>query len=288
MTTILSAIVSGVGVLLAGNLPWAAVLAPLNLHIAPALPWTVVPMAIYLWAYWRYIGGRVGSPSSMESRRQRLRARSLSSAVWSLAIVTGLIGFAALLALVTLMGRVMTMPATAPLQAPPGMPFATMFTLLVMSSVVAGVTEEAGFRGYMQGPIEQDSGLLTAIGVSGAMFGLLHFPNHPNAVLQMLPYYMAVSALYGGLTWATNSILPALALHVGGDVWSLTRLWLTGRPEWEISWTQSGLAGETRLDAGFVTTLAALIALTAITAALCRLLRRVAAADATEELHRGK
>jgi Type II CAAX prenyl endopeptidase Rce1-like len=86
----------------------------------------------------------------------------------------------------------------------------TMFMLLVMSSVVAGVTEEAGFRGYMQGPIERRYGLAVGILVNGMMFGLLHFPNHPDAVMLMLPYYIAVAAVYGGLTWAANSILPAL------------------------------------------------------------------------------
>jgi hypothetical protein len=60
------------------------------------------------------------------------------------------------------------------------------------------------------------------------VFGLLHFPNHPDAVLTMLPYYFAVAAVYGGLTCAANSILPSLVLHVGGDIWSLGRLWMTG------------------------------------------------------------
>jgi len=100
-----------------------------------------------------------------------------------------------------------------------------------MSSCVAGITEEAAFRGYMQGPIEQRYGLMPAILVNGSMFGLLHFPNHPDAVLAMLLYYIAVAAVYGGLTWACNSILPALVLHAGGDIWSLTLLWITGRPE---------------------------------------------------------
>ena len=276
MTIILSAIISGVGVLLAGSLPWGAVLAPLNLRLAPVVPWAIVPMAIYLWAYWRFVGGRLGSPATAEARRQRLRAHPVSPEAWPMAIVTGLVGFGALLTLVTLMARVMSMPATTPIEAPPGMPPATVFTLLTMASLVAGVTEEASFRGYMQGAIERRYGLSAGILVSGIMFGVLHFANHPNAVLQMLPYYIAVSALYGGLTWATNSILPALTLHAGGDVWSLTRLWLTGRPEWQMSAAPPPLVWESGLDARFVTTLAVLIALTATTAALCLSLRRVA------------
>ena len=51
MRTLALAIVTGVGVLLAGNLPWVAVLAPLNLRVFPSIPWTIVPMAIYLWLY---------------------------------------------------------------------------------------------------------------------------------------------------------------------------------------------------------------------------------------------
>src|SRR5687768_6067029 len=56
MTTVLGAIVTGVFVLLAGNLPWA-VLGGWNLRIGTAVPWAMLPMALYLWAYWRFISG---------------------------------------------------------------------------------------------------------------------------------------------------------------------------------------------------------------------------------------
>lgn len=279
MTTVLSAVVSGVGVLLAGNLLWGTLLVPLNMRIAPAVPWAIVPMSLYLWLYWRFLGGRLGPPATADARRRRLRAHPVTPGAWPPAIVTGLVGFAALLTLVTLMARMMAMPPTAPIERPPGMGATTMFALLTMASVVAAVTEEAGFRGYMQGPIEQRYGLLAAVLVNGTMFGLLHFPNHPNAVLQMLPYYVAVAALYGGLTWATNSILPSLVLHAGGDVWSLTRLWLTGQPEWQTSTTPPPLVWATGFDVSFAMTLVALVVLTGITAVLCRSVRQTATVD---------
>ena len=50
MTTVVRAVAAGVGVLLAGNLPWVAALAPLNLRVLPVVPWAIVPMALYLWA----------------------------------------------------------------------------------------------------------------------------------------------------------------------------------------------------------------------------------------------
>src|SRR5688572_971828 len=214
MHTIAPAVLRGVAVLFAGNLAWGVLFAPLNLKVLPFLPWAVLPTAVYLWLYWRYIGGRIGCAATAETRRESLRANPLALEVWALAIVSGLIGFGALLALTAVMARLMPMPASEQIVFPPTMPHATGAVLLVMASVVAGVTEEAAFRGYMQGPIERRYGLAIAVMVNGTAFGLLHFPNHPDAVVQMLPYYIAVAAVYGGLTWATNSILPAIALHV--------------------------------------------------------------------------
>jgi hypothetical protein len=80
--------------------------------------------------------------------------------------------------------------------------------------------------------------------------------------------------VYGGLTWASNSILPALVLHVAGDIWSLTRLWATGRPEWQLSTTAPQLLNETGADASFFVATAALIVLGAATGRLCWSLRR--------------
>jgi membrane protease YdiL (CAAX protease family) len=276
MTTVVAAVAAGVGVLLAGNLPWAVVLAPLNLRVLPVVPWAIAPMALYLWLYWRYIGGRLGASESAGFRRTSLRANPLSAQVWAMAILTGLVGFATLVALLLLMARVVAMPPSAPLLRPLGMPAATAFLLLLMSSLVAAVTEEAGFRGYMQGPIERRYGVVAGIVVNGIMFGLLHFPNHPEAVGEMLPYYLAVAGVYGGLVWATDSILPAVALHTGGNVWSLTRLWATGRPEWQLTATPSSPIWTTGLDAAFFTTTIALAFLSATFAVLCLRLRRLA------------
>jgi membrane protease YdiL (CAAX protease family) len=269
VATIASAIGLGVAVLLVGNLPWAAMLA-LNLRVWPQVPWALAPMVAYLWLYWGYIGGRLGSPDTAEARRTSLRAGSLAPGVWTLALATGLVGFGGLVLLLLTMARLMAMPDSAPLTTPAGMPALTGFVLLVMSSIVAAVTEEAGFRGYMQGPVERRYGLIAAIVVNGVMFGVLHFRNHPGAVLSMLPYYVAVAAVYGGLTWAADSILPAIALHAGGDVWSLTRLWVTGRPEWQLASEPAPLVRTAGFDTSFAVTAAGAVALSIVFVLLCR------------------
>jgi membrane protease YdiL (CAAX protease family) len=269
--TIVSAVALGVAVLFAGGLPWGLLLAPANLRFGVAVPWAVLPMAAYLWAYWKFIRGDWGSPGNPVD----LRANGLSGDVWAAALLAGLVGFGALLSFIAVMARLVALPASAQIATPAGMPPATVFVLLTMASVVAGVSEEAAFRGYMQTPIERRYGLPLAILVNGLMFGLLHFPNHPNDVLAMLPYYLAVSAVYGGLTWAANSILPALVLHVGGDIWSLGRLWATGRPEWQLSPTEPALIWKTGVDAEFMIAAAALVTLSGLAIAACRSVHRL-------------
>jgi membrane protease YdiL (CAAX protease family) len=265
MTTIAVAVLTGIVVLLAGNLPWAMLFAPLNLRFATVAPWAVLPMGIYLWCYWQYIGGKWGSKETAGERRANLRANMISAEAWVASLTSGLLGFTAIAMMLVVMARLVKLPDSAPLTTPQGMPSITALVLLSMSSVVAGVTEEAAFRGYMQGPIERRYGVTLAILINGIAFGLLHFPNHPAQVWIMLPYYIAVAAVYGGLTWATNSILPALVLHSGGDIWSLVRLWMTGRPEWQLSPTHASLVWETGVDTGFLLSAAAFAVLSGLT-----------------------
>jgi membrane protease YdiL (CAAX protease family) len=98
---------------------------------------------------------------------------------------------------------------------PPQMPFVTVFLLLVMGSVVAGVVEEASFRGYMQRPIEERHGPAIAGLVTSTLFWLAHF-THPGFV-RLMPFYVAIGITYGAMACLTKSILPGLVLHAAGD-----------------------------------------------------------------------
>jgi membrane protease YdiL (CAAX protease family) len=204
MTTLLEAAGIAILVLLAGSLPWSGFgpisgLSAWNQRAGVLVPWAIVPMTLYLWAYFGFIRGQGGADGA-ERRRMNLRANRLPGAVWRAAVPAGLLGFGAILALLAILARLVHFPAGESISTPAGMPAATMFALLVMQSVVAGVTEESAFRGYMQTIISRRFGVTAAIVASGTLFGLLHFPNHPGDVLLMLPYYIAVSAMYGALT----------------------------------------------------------------------------------------
>jgi membrane protease YdiL (CAAX protease family) len=263
------AVIAGLAVLLAGEIPWGGIaghagLAAWNGRVLVVVPWAIAPMALYLWLYWRYLGGAGWPRLTARLRHAGLRANPLSSEVWGMSLLAGLIGLAALLPLTQVLGRLVTLPPEAePITRPPQMPFVTMFFLVAMAAIIAGVVEEAALRGYMQGPIERRHGPVVAILVTGAIFGLLHYNHHPASVFALLPFYIAVAAVYGGVTFLTNSILPAVVLHAGGDLFSLTRLWVTGQPDWQLSASPptTGLIWRTGIDVDFVQSAIVLVVL---------------------------
>jgi sodium transport system permease protein len=126
-----------------------------------------------------------------------------------------------------------------------------------MSALVAGTVEETAFRGYIQGGIERSHGPVMAILVSGSLFGLAHV-FHPEIGLILLPYYLAVAAVYGGLAHATNSTLPGMVLHTGGNMFSAIGLFVGGRPERQLPAARSAPVWQTGIDGEFAANVAAL------------------------------
>jgi membrane protease YdiL (CAAX protease family) len=139
-------------------------------------------------------------------------------------------------------------------------PNTTVIALLLMAAPVAGVVEEAAFRGYMQGPIERRLGLPLAILITGTMFALVHL----DFTLILWPYYIAVAAIYGTVTYLTNSILPAVVLHTAGNLFSNLDLWLHGQAEWQAS-PASRLISATGADASFWMSSVALLVAAVVT-----------------------
>jgi membrane protease YdiL (CAAX protease family) len=123
----------------------------------------------------------------------------------------------------------------------------------------ANLKHKSSFRGYLQRPIERRHGAVIAILVAGVLFGLTHF-THSEVTIALLPYYVAVAAVYGGLAHLTDSTLPSMILHGGGNVFSAFDLFTRGRSEWQLSTTPQRLIWETGPDAAFVANAVGLLA----------------------------
>ncbi len=122
----------------------------------------------------------------------------------------------------------MSAPQQIPSHAP--YPFLLALSALVMSGVVSGIFEEASFRGFLQAPLEQRYGPAIAIAVTSLFFALIHITHGLALLAFLLPYYLAVSVVYGILAWRTGSILPGVALHSIGDAVSNVVAWRGGPP----------------------------------------------------------
>lgn len=242
MSAVAQAVGLGMLVMLAGSVP-RNVLFAANLRVGTAVPWAVPVMALYLWALWRYLDGRGGDPSTRAFRRTSLRATRLRPAVWTWALAAGALGLVALVIGLRLANRFVALPAQ---QLPDLSAVApvTVWTLLLAAAPIAGVVEEAAFRGYMQGPIEKVWGLAPAILITGTMFAVAHLDFTPL----LWPYYVAVAALYGAVTFATESVWPAVVLHTAGNLYSNVDLLLHGQAEWQAPRSGAASVWQTGAD----------------------------------------
>lgn len=236
LPVIVQAVISGMLASAVGTIPWV-LLVGANQKFVSSVPWAAVVMALYLCLLWRY------------APRTNLRAHRLSEEVWGAALFAGVLGLVALVLFQGVLNRLVRLPAQ-PIGDLSRIPFVTLVVSLLMASLVAGVVEEASFRGYMQGPIERRHGPVVAILVTGSLFGSAHF-THPEVTLILMPYYLAVAAIYGALAYLTNSILPSMVLHAGGNVLGYVDLLARGRAEWQASSSPAPLIWETGADAWF-------------------------------------
>jgi membrane protease YdiL (CAAX protease family) len=239
------AVIIGVAVALAGTIP-RNILYAANFRYFTGFPWAIPVMAAYLWIFWLYLNGAGPPASTSLDRRASLRANRISWRVWLASLVAGGLGIVALVLALRIVNQLVALP-TQEMPDLGGVPRSTVIALLLMGALIAGVVEEAAFRGYMQGPIEKAHGICTAILITGTMFALVHLDFTPV----LWPYYVAVAAIYGTVTYLTNSILPAVVLHTSGNVYSNLDLWLHGQAEWQAPAGDRLLLWKTGFDSAF-------------------------------------
>lgn len=219
---LLGFLVSGVPTII-----WA-VLATVNLKRMPAVPWSVPVMAGLLWLCWRYLRGEGPQPRLAAFRKEHLRAVELTPRVWRWSLLAGGSAIAAVWALFAALRGFLHI-ANAPNDLA-RFPVWTILAALVMGSAVAGVAEEAGFRGYMQLPLERAYGPGIAVATTSVIFTLIHL-THGTAILPFLPFFLMAAVIYSLLTIVTGSILPSMTLHFAGDVMLLTLRYIAAREE---------------------------------------------------------
>ena len=190
---------------------WSAFFAGLH------SPWAILPTAACLWFYWKYLG--------------RVRQTRLPRSVWKKGLLLAALFVVIVQSSFVLTYRLIDFPAakfTADYKIIDTFPLWQAWLILIAGSVVAGICEELGFRGYMQAPIEKKYGPATAIIVTSVLFTCTHL-SHTWAY-PILPHIFFASILLGLIAWRTNSLLPGIIGHSILDVFDYSVWWtdLTG------------------------------------------------------------
>ncbi len=219
---IIRSIVSGFLVSSAGIAVWTVMI----LGITP--PWSVIPMIFALFLYWKYFSGRWNSKGMNDVKRKNFRRINLSRQEWKWGL-TGAIFFVVIIQTsFVITFRIIEFPRTqfnADYPMLNKMPLWMAWLMLIMSSVVAGICEETGYRGYLQVPIEKKYGPVMAIIITSVVFTLIHLNKtwaHP-----ILPHIFFASVLLGFLAYKSGSLIPGIVGHSILDIFDYS-FWWTG------------------------------------------------------------
>ncbi|HEV2533650.1 CPBP family intramembrane glutamic endopeptidase [Phenylobacterium sp.] len=194
-----------------------------NLRLSPGVPWAAPLMAALLAGLILYLSGRGWPKATRATRRRLLRWNAMPWPTFALAVGAGLLGLAAFGGLWIAAADLVHIPAGIQPKMT-GVPLPSAIAFLVMSSLAAPLSEEAAFRGYAMGLLEQGwKSAPAAIVGSSVLFAAVHVLQGLDPV--KLSLYFTAGLIFATLAYLTNSLYAAMAVHSAGDVLGFTVLW---------------------------------------------------------------
>ena len=203
-----------------GVVTWVLIVAP----FVPA-PWSILVMCGVLWLYWKYFGGNWWPKTTAEYRRISFREVKLSASVWKWGLVAALFFVIIAQSGFVVTFRIIEFPAEAFTEEYQfdAIPIWLAWLYIIMSSLVAGICEEVGLRGYMQVPLEKRYGPLAAIMIVSIVFLVIHL--HQAWAIPILFHVLMISILLGILANASGSLIPSILGHTVMDIINFSYWW---------------------------------------------------------------
>lgn len=216
---VIRAIVSGLLVSTIGVMGWMVIVV-----LIPS-PWFIVIMGGVLWLYWKYFSGSWWPKVTAEARCNSFREVKLSASIWKWGLVGAVLFVVVVQSGFVITFRIMEFPAeTFTLEYNfVAMPLWLAWLTIIMASLVAGICEETGFRGYMQVPLEKRYGPGVGITMVSIMFLIIHL-NQAWAP-PVLFHLFVMSVLLGILAYVSGSLIPSIIGHIGIDIFNFSYWW---------------------------------------------------------------
>jgi uncharacterized protein len=206
---LIRAIISGFLVSTIGITVWTVLLS----IIMP--PWSVIPMIFALWVYWKFFSGK-----------ENFRKVTISPSNWKWGMLAAICFVVIVQSSFVITFRIKEFPAaqfTSDYKLLEKMPIWASWIMLIMSSVVAGICEETGFRGYLQTPLEKKYGPVAAIIVTSIVFTVIHLSKH--WAYPIIPHIFFASVLLGLLAYRSGSLIPGIIGHSILDIFDYSFWW---------------------------------------------------------------
>jgi membrane protease YdiL (CAAX protease family) len=115
---------------------------------------------------------------------------------------------------------------------PPGVSaysIAVLLSSMLVTALIAGIFEEAAYRGYLRRELEGRYGPALSILLAALVFALAHL-TRGREYLVVLPLVFVFGCLYGTVAWKTGSILPGIVVHSSYNFLRLLERWLAPSP----------------------------------------------------------
>lgn len=238
---------------IAGSLVWTLVLA-----VVPP-PWSVPLMIVVLALYWMYFRGDGWPDSTKAFRRRCIRRTTLPANVRAWSLFAALLAALLLQAILVFTFRIVEFPREA-WRLPydfSALPTWQVWSVLVLAAFVAAITEEVGFRGYMQVPLEMRYGPATAIGIVSIVFMVAHLNQAWAGGIVII--LIAISIIWGVLARVSDSLIPGIVSHGLADVVNFSYWWTDIAGSFD-----KRPISETGIDVHFVASSAAVLTLSAL------------------------
>jgi membrane protease YdiL (CAAX protease family) len=220
---VLRALIVGLVVMGLGVQVWNGLVVGALRYELPLVPLLTMPLLLVV--YWLFFSGSLVWSATKPARREAFRATSLSRATWLWGLAGAGLFVVAFHASVFTLFRLVPYPAIQ-FVVPAVLakiPANLLWPYVILASIVAGVCEETGFRGYMQQPLERRYGPILAIVLTTVGFVALHL-NQTWIGALLFPAILA-SLMLGVLAYVSRSLIPSMIGHAVMDVFNFGFWW---------------------------------------------------------------
>ena len=189
-------------------------------------PWFLIVIIIILGVYWKYFSGSWGLRQTKIMRAANFRSTKLSTRTWKYGLLSAGILVILLQSSIVLTFRLIEYPSEHFKQSYTylgNLPTGMAWLVLIMSSLVAGICEEIGYRGYLQAPLEKKYNLRTANIITSVVFVIIHL--HQAWAAPVILHIFLISMALGYLAQTFSSLIPGIIAHSIFDIFNFSYWW---------------------------------------------------------------